>query len=196
MFAKIWNRRWTGLPMFFVQLITILWKRTKDKLCTIFWKQNLGYAGKGVCIQAGAEIRYPGNISLGRRVAIGKNVELSSEFSDSFCEMDTDVVINRNVRLDFSGGLTIGKRVLVSENVAIYTHSHGHDPRSKPSKSPLVIEDDVWIGSGAIVTEGTRRIGQGAIIAAGAVVTREVSKGVVVGGVPARVTGKAQRKSE
>ena len=49
-----------------------------------------------------------------------------------------------------------------------------------------MIEDDVWIGSGAVITDGVR-VGQGAVIAAGAVVTKDVAPHTVVGGVPAKL---------
>ena len=51
---------------------------------------------------------------------------------------------------------------------------------------PIIIEDDVWIGSGAIITQGVR-VGKGAIIAAGAIVTKDVEPFSVVGGVPAKL---------
>lgn len=50
----------------------------------------------------------------------------------------------------------------------------------------IVVEDDAWIGAGAIITDGVR-VGRGAVIAAGAVVTQDVPPHTVVGGVPARV---------
>ena len=77
--------------------------------------------------------------------------------------------------------------VVISENVTIYTHSHGLDPKSIPTKTPLVIERGVWIGSRALIIEGCARIGAGSVVAAGSVVTKEVPPGVVVAGVPARV---------
>ncbi len=54
---------------------------------------------------------------------------------------------------------------------------------------PLVIADDAWIGSRAIICEGVGRIGRGAIVAAGAVATKEVGDWKIVGGAPARVIG-------
>ncbi len=97
--------------------------------------------------------------------------------------------IDRDSILDFSGNLTIEERVVISEAVIIYTHSHGHNPKSEAQKTPLVIADDAWIGSRAIISEGAGRIGRGAIVAAGAVVTKEVGDWKIVGGAPARVIG-------
>jgi acetyltransferase-like isoleucine patch superfamily enzyme len=51
--------------------------------------------------------------------------------------------------------------------------------------SPVVLEDDVWLGAGVIILRGVR-VGQGAIVGAGAVVTRDVPPGTVVAGVPAK----------
>ena len=90
--------------------------------------------------------------------------------------------IDRNSILDFSGTLIIGQRVVISEAVIIYTHSHGHNPKSEARKTPLVIADDAWIGSRAIICEGVGRIGRGAIVAAGAVATKEVGDWKIVGG--------------
>jgi hypothetical protein len=63
---------------------------------------------------------------------------------------------------------------LLSEGVLIYTQDHGYDPRSLPTCSPLEIGENVWIGARAIVLPSVRKIGNGAIIGAGALVTRDI----------------------
>jgi acetyltransferase-like isoleucine patch superfamily enzyme len=70
----------------------------------------------------------------------------------------------------------------------------GGDPSRRPvvDASPVVIDDDVWIGIGAYVLKGVH-IGRGAHIEPGAVVTRDVEAGAVIAGNPARVVGKVQR---
>ena len=65
-----------------------------------------------------------------------------------------------------------------------------------PFKTPLVIEDDVWLGGNVIVIEGVGRIGRGAMVAAGSVVTREVPPGMIVGGIPAKAIGKRDFSKE
>lgn len=98
--------------------------------------------------------------------------------------------------LDYSGGLAVGCRVAVSEGAKIFTHNHSVQNGSvnwmkNPIKfSGLVIEDDAWIGAGAILLAGVGRVGRGAIVAAGAVVTAEVPDDCIVAGVPARVVRK------
>lgn len=86
-----------------------------------------------------------------------------------------------------NGGLTIGSRVLIAAHVTITTREH---PLALPRWSitndrPVTIEDDVWIGAGAVVLPGVT-IGRGAVVAAGAVVTSSVEPFSLVAGVPAR----------
>lgn len=78
----------------------------------------------------------------------------------------------------------IGPRVMVVDNDF---HLPG-DPLTRPRSEPVVLEDLVWVGAGAMILKGVR-VGRGATIAAGSVVTRDVPPGAVVGGVPARLIG-------
>lgn len=101
----------------------------------------------------------------------------------------TPSVINQGCRLDSRGGLTIGSNVSISEDVCILTADH--DPKSPNFKGrprPVLIEDYVFIGTGAMILPGVT-IHRGAIVAAGAVVTRDVQSLDIVGGVPARSIG-------
>lgn len=86
--------------------------------------------------------------------------------------------------------IKIGERCRIGPRVCFECASHGLTPDDQghrgTTSAPIVVEDDVWIGCGAIITAGVT-IGRGATVAAGAVVTRDVAAGQVVGGVPARV---------
>lgn len=90
------------------------------------------------------------------------------------------------------GGVTLGDRVYTSPMVQIVAVDHVFDDPGRPfveqgiTAQGIVVEDDVWIGSGAVLTDGVR-VHRGAVVAAGAVVTQDVPAHVVVGGVPARV---------
>ena len=98
------------------------------------------------------------------------------------------VFINSGCRFQDQGGITIGDDVLLGHNVVLATLNH--DPvvarRASMLPAPIVIGDKVWIGANATVLPGVT-IGKGAIVAAGAVVHRDVPPFTVVGGVPARI---------
>jgi len=98
-------------------------------------------------------------------------------------------LINRDCALDTRGGLRIGRHVSISPEVAILTADHDRDRPGFPLRTrPVVIGDHVWIGMRATILPGIT-IGRGAVVAAGAVVTRDVAPLSVVAGVPARVIG-------
>lgn len=186
-FDRIWNGRASGAPAALVTGLLIAWRRLADRCATAMARGNLAALGPGAVVQAGATIRHPGRVHIGAKTSVATDVEIATELSGSECRIGANVIIGTGVRLDFSGTLTIGDGVVISENAVIYTHSHGLDPKSIPTPTPLVIEAGVWLGSRVIIIEGSTRIGAGAVVASGSVVTREVPPGVVVGGVPARV---------
>src|SRR5262245_40447025 len=100
-----------------------------------------------------------------------------------------DVFVNHNCTLNDIGGITIGDEVLIGPRVSLITSGHPVDPafrRRQIVAAPIVVERGVWICAGATLLHGVT-VGEDSVIAAGAVVTRDVPPGVVVGGVPARV---------
>jgi acetyltransferase-like isoleucine patch superfamily enzyme len=100
-----------------------------------------------------------------------------------------NVFINQNCTLSDIGGITIGDEVFVGPNVSLITSGHPIDPalrRRRICAAPIVIERGVWLCAGATVLHGVT-VGEDSVVAAGAVVTRDVPAGVVAGGVPARV---------
>ena len=95
-------------------------------------------------------------------------------------------VINQGCVLDGRGGLRIGDDVDISPGAWLLTDSHDlQDPLFSEVLAPVTIADQVWIGSRALVLPGVT-VGEGAVVAAGAVVARDVAPWTVVGGVPAR----------
>lgn len=90
------------------------------------------------------------------------------------------------------GPLTIGNYVMMGPEVIIYTKNHKTSSKDIPmlnqgitDPQEVIIEDDVWIGARAIILPGVR-IGKGSIVAAGAVVSKDVEPYAIVGGVPAK----------
>lgn len=113
----------------------------------------------------------PFTADFGKNITVGKNV-----FFNSGC------------RLQDHGGIFIGDNVLFGHNAVLATLDHDLDParRSLLHCAPIRIGNDVWVGANATITKGVT-VGDGAVIAAGEVVTRDVPPRTVVGGVPAKV---------
>jgi len=98
--------------------------------------------------------------------------------------------INRNCCLDTRGSLSIGNNVSISPDVTILTMQHAHDdPGFADDYRAVTIDDHVWIGTRAMIIPGVT-VGRGAVVAAGAVVTKDVAPLDIVGGVPARPIGR------
>lgn len=97
----------------------------------------------------------------------------------------------KGCRIFSSGGLTIGNHVMIAGYVTIITSNHRYDTQFSDEDNydelePVIIKDDVWIGERAIILPGVT-VGQGAIVGAGAIVTKDVPDYAVVGGNPARI---------
>nr|WP_298326169.1 DapH/DapD/GlmU-related protein [Haloactinopolyspora sp.] len=100
-----------------------------------------------------------------------------------------NVFVNQGCTFMDKGGITIGDGVMIGPKVSLITGGHPlplAERREHLSFAPITIEDDVWIGTAAVITQGVT-IGAGAVVAAGAVVTHDVPAGTMVAGVPARV---------
>ena len=104
-----------------------------------------------------------------------------------------NVFINSGCRFQDQGGITIGDGALIGHNAVLATLNHDIDPqkRSTMHPAPITIGKDVWIGANATIVPGVD-IGDGAVIAAGAVVTQNVPPNVIAGGVPAKVLKKIE----
>ena len=123
----------------------------------------------------GQHVQMGGIRSSGSKVSIGKGT-----------------VINEGCFLYTTGGLIIGENVSISSGTWMVTGTHDmNDPLFPDNYLPIVIGDHAWIGVRATLLAGIT-IGEGAVVMAGAVVTRDVPPYAVVGGVPARVV--SQRK--
>lgn len=107
----------------------------------------------------------------GRNITVGKNV-----FINSCCNFQDQ------------GGITIGDGSLIGHKAVLATLNHGFAPEDRGSlyPAPIIIGKNVWVGASATLLPGVT-IGDNAIIAAGAVVTKNVPPNTVVAGVPAKV---------
>ena len=112
----------------------------------------------------------------GKDIVVGDEVGFGSNFK----------TLNRTLK--------IGNYLMMGEDVLFLGGGHLYDRldipmchQSSKSKTPLTIEDDVWIGARAIILPGCRHIGKGVIVGAGSVVTKDIPDYAIVGGNPARV---------
>ncbi|WP_174935824.1 sugar O-acetyltransferase [Burkholderia lata] len=100
-----------------------------------------------------------------------------------------NVFVNQNCTFYDLGGLEIGDDVMIGPNVSLITSGHPVEPsrrRDAVVAKPIVIGRNVWIGAGATIIGGVT-VGENSVVAAGAVVTRDVPPNVLVGGNPAAV---------
>lgn len=132
--------------------------------------RNFFYRSAGVRLPRTSSIHWrarffnPQNLSIGEHTTIG---------NDGF--------------FDARDGITIGASVNIAAEVRIYTREHDiDDPYFGETGGPVVIEDYAYVGTRVTILPGVR-IGRGAVVATGAVVTRDVPPYLLVGGVPARV---------
>lgn len=108
---------------------------------------------------------------FGKNIHVGKNV-----FINACCHFQDH------------GGITLGDGCQIGHNVVFATLNHGITPEDRPNTypAPIVLGRGVWVGSNATIVQGVT-IGDHAIVAAGAVVTKDVPANTIVGGVPAKV---------
>lgn len=168
-----------------------VWRRIGLLAATQRHRAVLAHVGPGCRFQAGVRFADPDAVHIGAACYFWRGCTALSELPGGRLLIGDGVQINRDVHLDYTGGLQIGNRTLISEDVVIYTHDHGLDPRSAPVPVSKVIGPDVWIGMRAVILPQCRNIGAGAVIAAGAIVTRDVPAGAIVAGNPARIIGRA-----
>ena len=173
--------------------------------------------GHGLIIGRSVVIRHPSRIELGNNVTIDDNSLVDGRGAgDTGVVMEDGVIVNRNCMIQAkAGAIRLGRRTTIGSNSVIVSLAgvelgdsvlvaggcyisagayHTDDTgraimdQGAYSKGPIKIGDHVWIGTGAIILDGIT-VGRGAIIGAGAVVTKDVSKEAIVAGVPARVIG-------
>ena len=144
-----------------------------------WYRHVLGWRlGPEVTILMGQHIQMAGVRSSGMKVSIGKGS-----------------VINHGCLLYTTGGLIIGENVSISSGAWLVTGTHDmNDPLFPDKYLPIVIGNYAWIGIRATILAGVT-IGEGAVVMAGAMVTRDVPPYTVVGGVPARAIRQREQQN-
>lgn len=165
-------------------------------LRSFYYKKRLRKSFQKIRFEPGLRIEFPRNIELGSGSYFGFNCKLyASKLSK--IKIGFNASFNSNVMINArgKGKIFIGNNVLIGPNVVLRSSNHSFDSVKKPVKDQgmkdgeIIINDDVWIGSNVVILPNCN-IGKGAIVAAGAVVTRNVDSYTVVGGVPAKLINK------
>lgn len=154
------------------------------------------YSLHGFLLPAGTVVKYPENVKIGRRFGVSEHCALLCQDPNqgSRLEIGDDVLLNIGVMVnaDCGGSIFIGDRVLIGPYVVIRAANHrtnaidvpiqrqGHEPGT------IIIEDDVWLGAHVTVLPNVR-IGRGAVIGAGSVVSRDIPAMAIAVGSPAGV---------
>lgn len=125
----------------------------------------------GQQIDDSVEIRLPIRSDYGANLRIGK-----------------DVFINSGVMFTDLGGITLADNVLIGPNATIISVNHPLDPqrRHEVEMKPVLIDENAWLGANSTILPGVT-VGKNAVVAAGAVVTKDVPANTVVAGVPAKI---------
>ena len=153
-----------------MQIIFLLPRfRTMNFMKSLFLRMFGSKVGKKVVFYPGVWISPPNKISIGNEVDLALNVLITT-----------------------NGGVQIGDRTLIGYGTKILSSNHAIPNKNERIfnsghiNKEIIIEDDVWIGANCLILSGVR-IGEGAVVAAGSVVTKNVDKFSIVAGVPAKV---------
>ncbi len=167
----------------------------------VFKNSRIDFQGKNSYIDQTVSIWRRGNPDLSGSIEIGSNVNIfgmvrmvvtdANECTNSFIKIKDNTYINHGCYLSGEGGLYIGKKVLIGPYSMFLSGGHEINDQesiyhSKLTARPIHISDDCWVGAGAKILGGVK-LGRGCVVAAGAVVTRNVPDFAVVAGVPARI---------
>ncbi|HEY8284121.1 MAG TPA: DapH/DapD/GlmU-related protein [Chloroflexota bacterium] len=157
----------------------------------MFTRDQFRRLGQDVVFEPGVLVFHPENIEIGDNVYVGHNAILKGYFKNTLV-IGANTWIGQQCFVHSGGGITIGSNVGIGPSVRIITSSHVEEGREVPvlysaiEFAPVTIEDDSDLGVGSIILPGVR-IGRGAIVGAGAVVTRSVPEYAVVAGSPAKI---------
>jgi len=152
---------------------------------------RLGRTGKNLVIGRNVEfLRFPKNIDLGENVVINDGCRICPTNNGARIEIGDWTSLNYNCLVFAASLIKIGRDCMIAPYAYLVDSNHGIK-KGTPMRAqqmtakPIIIGNDVWIGAGARVLAGVT-IGDGAIVAAGAVVTKDVPPYAIVGGVPAK----------
>ena len=158
-----------------------------------FWSLQGMEIGKNTCFNS-LHVTWPHQVRIGRNCRIEHDVYF--HFDGICCAgpsitIGDDCFIGSGFEFNITSGIEVGNKVLIASGCRFVDHNHGTAPGLPMGDQPtttgrISVEDNSWIGTNAVILEGVS-IGTGAVVAAGAVVTRSVDANAIMGGVPAKV---------
>jgi acetyltransferase-like isoleucine patch superfamily enzyme len=165
---------------------------------TLFWRALGARVGSGTLLPR-IHVTWPHQVAIGARCVIEHDVYFKYDgvwAPGPSIVISDDSFIGSGVEFNIRKRIEIGRHALIASGCRFIDHDHGFESRDLPmskqltgAERPIAIEDDVWIGVNAVVLKGVT-IGRGAIVAAGAVVTKPVGAHEIWAGVPARKIGE------
>ena len=202
---------------------SLLALRLAGRVRALLWAGRLAHAGRGCRFDRGVTIRNPGRVVLGDRVWLKEgvildgrgqqpvNIEIGSgttiraytyvDTYNGFIKIGPNCNIAQHVYIGGNGGVLIGADVMIAANSCITSVAHGYDPHlgipyvlQQERRRLVRIHSNVWLAANSTVIDGVE-IGTGAVVGAGAVVTRSVSGFTFVAGNPAKVVRQLQQSS-
>lgn len=165
-----------------------------SRLRYYYYSRILASCGERVSFPIAVFMRECRNISIGTDVGLGLFSQIYAAGSGAEqIRIGNHVSLNSNVMLnaDFGGSITIGNGCMIGPNVVFRTSDHEFSRRDIPIRDQghiagiITVKNNVWIGANVSVI-GTVTIGEGAVIGAGSVVSRDIEDYAVAAGVPAR----------
>jgi acetyltransferase-like isoleucine patch superfamily enzyme len=179
----------------------------KARICLAYLTPR-GYVAPSVVIHH-SDLRLGNHVFVDERVVLFQNLEGGKLQIGDYVSVMRDCILETGRRGSLTIGsysslhprcqlnaykedITIGSGVMIAPNCTLYSYDHGVAPgqcvRRQPlsSRGPIVIGDEAWLATGVIVLSGVR-IGEGAVIGAGSIVTEDVPDGAIAVGAPARV---------
>jgi galactoside O-acetyltransferase len=166
------------------------------RLRALYYGRRLAALGDHASFGMGVHVVAPRGIRIGRAFGCGRHCVLSAG-GEGRLEIGERVNLNTAVHVNASvrGHVRLGDGVIIGPYAVLRASDHVTADPERPirlqghTSGTIVVEDDVWIGAHVTVVGGVR-IGRGAVVAAGAVVARDVEPYTIVGGVPARFIKK------
>ena len=153
-------------------------------------QRAFGHIGRGSVVIASLLLQGVRRTRIGDDVIIRDGAWPATEGDSSSVEIGSETYIGHRVHLHSIHPVALGRGCVLADNVMGTSTDHGRQQRHDVvGTGPVMTGNDVFLGQNAVVLGGVT-IGDGATVAAGAVVTRDVPAGTVVGGVPARDIGR------